>query len=196
MTIDEMKQKLENTLSTKRFVHSLNVMDTAKELASKYGEDEEKAAIAGLLHDCAREIKGDKIFELCSTFGIPVDYITQHQPDLLHGPIGSFLARQDYGIGDVGILRAIYSHTTGRENMELLEKIVFMADYIEPNRNFPGVDEARMDVGTDINKALVIALNRTIKHVMIKGALIHPDTISARNYLIKEYGKVPMNELK
>ena len=196
MTRDEMKIKLEGTLSPKRFIHSVNVMNTAVELAKRYNVDLEKAAVAGLLHDCAREIRGEAALEHSRRFGIQTDYITQAQPELLHGPIGSHIARLEYGIDDEGILKAIHNHTTGRENMDMLEKIVFIADYIEPNRNFPGVEEARREAVVDLDRAVILALNKTIKHVMTKGALIHPETVSARNYLIKGYGRVPMNFFK
>lgn len=196
MTREEMKMKLEETLSPKRFIHSINVMKTAIELSKNYGVDTEKAAIAGLLHDCAREIKGEQVFELCRRFNIETDYITQAQPELLHGPIGSYLAKIEYGVEEPDILRAISRHTTGHENMEMLDKIVFIADYIEPNRNFPGVEDARKEANTNIDRALIMALNKTIKHVMTKGAMIHPETVNARNYLIKEYGRFPMNAFR
>ncbi|MDF2524347.1 MAG: metal dependent phosphohydrolase [Clostridiales bacterium] len=191
-----MNEKLEKTLNFKRFVHSVNVMKTAVDLAHNYDIDADKAAVAGLLHDCARDVKGEKVFELCTRFGIKVDYITKSQPELLHGPIGAYLAKTEYQVEDPEIIGAIRCHTTGCEKMTILDKIIFIADYIEPNRNFPGIYEIRKEAYSDINRALVFALNRTIKFVMTKGALIHPDTINARNRLINEYGKLPMESIK
>lgn len=196
MTREEMKQKLKKTLNPKRFAHSVSVMDTAAELASRYGIDTEKAAVAGLLHDCARDIKGEKVFELCKQFDIEVNYITKTQPELLHGPIGSNLARIEYQVEDPDIIEAIRYHTTGCEKMTMLEKIIFIADYIEPNRNFPGVNEIRREAYSDINRAMVFALNKTIKFVMARGSLIHPETVNARNDLINEFGKLPMESLR
>lgn len=186
MTKQEIKLKLQNILTPKRFTHSLGVMETAVSLAARYGQDEEKAALAGLLHDCARDIKGEKIFEMCERFNIKFNDIEQMQPELLHGPIGAALAREEYGIEDEDILRAIYCHTTGREYMSVLDKIIFIADYIEPARDFPGVDEVRRIAYEDLNKSMLISLENIIRHVISKGVLIHPDTVNARNCILKE----------
>lgn len=186
MTIDEIKRKLESVLSPKRFEHSLGVMDTAVNLAEKYGGNVEKAALAGILHDCAREIKGQAVFELCKKYHINVDYITLAQPELLHGPVGAVIAAEEYGIEDEDVLKAIECHTTGRENMTLLDKIIFIADYIEPGRKFPGVEEVRELAYRDLNRSILLSLDNTIRYVMNKGAFIHPDTILARNFIIKE----------
>ncbi len=186
MTLQEMKKKLEETLSSKRFKHSIGVMDTAVKLAKKYDEDEDKAAIAGILHDCARNIEGQKVFEFCERYGIEVNYITRLQPQLLHGPIGAALARDVYGVDDEDVIKAIDCHTTGKENMTLLDKIVFIADYIEPGRKFHGVEEIRDLAYKDLDKAILLSLENTIRHILNKGILIHPDTINARNYIIME----------
>lgn len=196
MTREEMEQKLKSTLNPKRFTHSVNVMNTAVELAIRYGIDAEKAAVAGLLHDCARDVRGEEIFELCRRFDIKVNYISKFQPELLHGPIGRYLAKIEYQVDDPEILDAIHYHTTGCENMTIIEKIIFIADYIEPNRSFPGVYEVRKEAYSDINRALIFALNKTIKFVIMKGALIHPDSVNARNYLINEYGRFPMDSFR
>ncbi|HHV30020.1 bis(5'-nucleosyl)-tetraphosphatase (symmetrical) YqeK [Acetivibrio mesophilus] len=186
MTIEEMKKKLEEVLSLKRFKHSLGVMDTAVSLAKEYGVNEEKAAIAGLLHDCAREIKGQALFELCEKYHINVDYITLAQPELLHGPLGAVLAAKEYGVEDEDIIRAIDCHTTGKENMTLLDKIVFIADYIEPGRRFTRLDEVRELAYRDLDRSILTSLDNTIRHIMNRGVFIHPDTIGARNFIIKE----------
>lgn len=186
MTLEEMKKQLEETLSPKRFKHSIGVMDTAVKLAEKYGEDRGKAAIAGILHDCARNIEGQEVLELCGRYGIEVNYITNLQPQLLHGLLGAALARDVYGVEDEDVIRAIACHTTGREDMTLLDKIVFIADYIEPGRKFHGVDKVRDLAYKDLDKAILISLDNTIKHILDKGVLIHPDTINARNFIIKE----------
>ncbi|MCX7745669.1 MAG: bis(5'-nucleosyl)-tetraphosphatase (symmetrical) YqeK [Clostridia bacterium] len=184
MTIEEMKRKLESTLKPKRFVHSLSVMKVSGELADRYGVDEEKAAVAGLLHDCAKEFRRDEILPFCDKYQISVDNIIKVQPDLLHGLIGAITAKEEYGITDEAIFRAIRYHTTGCDNMGLLEKIVYLADYIEPGRNFPGIEEVRQAAFSDIDCAMIMALDRTIKYILAKGRLIHPDTIAARNSII------------
>jgi len=126
MTIDEIKRKLESVLSPKRFEHSLGVMDTAINLAEKYGGNVEKAALAGILHDCAREIKGQAVFELCKKYHINVDYITLAQPELCTALWVRLLPPKSMGIEDEDVLKAIECHTTGRENMTLLDKIILL----------------------------------------------------------------------
>lgn len=184
MTLEEIRDKLEKSLTRRRFVHSVNVMNCSVDLAAKYGENKDRAAVAGLLHDCARDIKGRAIFDLCDKFGIKPDGVKLRQPELLHGPVGSYIAQVEYGVTDEGILDAIRFHTTGCENMSLLSKIIFIADYIEPGRNFHGIADIRNLAYVDIDRAMICALDRTIRHIMSKGALIHTDTVNARNFLI------------
>ena len=184
MTLIEMKVKLEQNLTNKRFTHSINVMKCAVDLAARFGEDRDKAAAAGLLHDCARDIKGAEIFLLCERYEVHVDQISRFQPELLHGPLGARIAEYEYGIDSKEITRSIRFHTTGCEDMTLLDKIIFIADYIEPKRDFPGVGEIRREAFKDIDQAMVMALDRTIKYIISKGTLIHPDTVDARNFLI------------
>jgi len=184
MTLEEMKQKLEGTLTPKRFNHSLGVMECAVELASRYGENVERAAVAGLLHDCARDIKGNEVFAKCEEYGVMVDHICRLQPELLHGPLGAMMIREEFGITDEDVVNAVRYHTTGRENMSLLEKIIFIADYIEPGRNFPGVDEIRKAAIEDMDSTMLMALDQTISYVLSKGGLLHPLTVNARNYLL------------
>lgn len=184
MTIDEMKSKLEKTLTLRRFIHSVNVKETAVKLATVYDENKSKAAIAGLLHDCARDMDKQEVFKLCDRFNIKVEGIARMQPELLHGPIGSVLANREYGITDREILDAIRCHTTGRENMTLLDKIIFIADYIEPGRKFEGVEEVRNLAFRDLDKSIVLALDQSLKYIIKKGKLIHLDTVNARNSII------------
>lgn len=187
MTIEQIQDKLKGVLSPKRFKHSLGVMETAVKLAERYGADKRKAELAGLLHDCAREMKVEDILKVCRENNIEVDNISARQPKLLHGPAGSVIAREEYGIEDEEILSAIYCHTTGRKEMSTLDKIVFLADYIEPGRNFPGVEEVREAVFEDLNKGMVVSLMSIIKHLIAKRELIQLDTIDTWNYIINNY---------
>jgi len=186
MTKYEMTSKLRGAITEKRFNHSINVMNCAVELAKRYEVDVEKAAIAGLLHDCAKSIKGNEALRLCEKFNIKLDDVTRFQPSLLHGPLGSKIAEIEYGISDREILSAIYYHTTGCENMSLLDKIVYLADYIEPGRRFPGIEEVRKMAVENIDDAIIITLNRTINYVIQRGGLLHPNTVNARNYIMIE----------
>ena len=181
-----MKLQLISKLSSKRYLHSLNVMKAAEELALNFGEDAVKASVAGLLHDCAKYLEHDKIFELCRLYNIEINEYTLNQPELLHGPIGASMAKEIYGISDTDILHAIYFHTTGCEDMTMLDKIIFLADYIEPGRNFDGVDDIRQKAYTNIEEAIALSFASTIKDVLKKGKLLYPITIDARNYIILE----------
>jgi predicted HD superfamily hydrolase involved in NAD metabolism len=182
--MDEILEKLKKHLNRKRFVHSVNVMNTSIELAKKYKEDVEKASLAGILHDCAKDIRGEQLLNMCKEFGIERDFVTRIQPELLHGPLGRKIAHRDYGIEDEDILSAIEFHTTGSENMSMLEKIIYIADLIEPKRNFRGVKKLRRLTFRDMDAAIILSLDMIIKNVLKKGKLIHPNTINARNYLI------------
>lgn len=184
VTLEEARIRLEGILTPKRFKHSLNVMNTAAELAVKYEEDVNKAEYAGLLHDCAKNIKSEELFSICHNYNLAVDNISRAHPELLHGAVGAVLAKCEYGVTDESILTAIKYHTTGRENMDMLEKIVFIADFIEPGRTFPEAYEARNVAFMDIDRAVLMVLDRTIEFVLKKGVLMHPDTVFARNYMI------------
>lgn len=187
MTVDEIWDKLKGVLSPKRFKHSVGVMETAIRLASLYGVDKKKAELAGLLHDCAREMEVEEIMQICRQNSIEVDYVCEIQPKLLHGPVGSIVAREEYGIEDEEILSAIYCHTTGRKNMSALDKIIFLADYIEPGRDFSGVEKIREAVFENLDKGMVISLISVIKHLVKKRELIQIDTIDTWNCIISNY---------
>lgn len=190
MTVEEIKKRLEAVLSQKRYIHSVNVMETAIRLAARYGEDADKAARAGLLHDCARDMKADEAMRLCGIYGIEVDDISHIQPELLHGRLGEKLASRLYGEDDPKVLKAIAIHTMGCPGMELLDKIIFIADYIEPARTFPGSEAMRIEAFDDLDRAVLSALDSTIKYVVGKGGLLHLDTIETRNWILMGLKKV------
>ena len=198
MTIEKIKKKLEAELSPKRYIHSVNVMETAVRLAARYGEDAGKAALAGLLHDCARDVKADEAIRLSGMYRIRVDDISRIQPELLHGRLGEKLAGKLYGVKDPQVMRAIAIHTMGCPGMDLLGKIIFVADYIEPARSFPEAESMRKEAFENLDKAVLSAVDSTIKYVLGKRALLHPDTIDTRNWIIKELdeGKVYGREEK
>ena len=184
ITLEDIRSKLKLNITPNRYKHSENVMEVAVKLAKKYGVNVNKAAIAGILHDCARSKSEKELYELCDKFGIELDEIKRRQPALLHGYVGEFIAKIDYGIEDKEILNAIRVHTTGKENMSIFEKIILIADYIEPERNFPGVEVIRELAYKDIDNSIVQAFDTTIKYIIKVGGLIHPDTIKARNYFL------------
>lgn len=133
-SIEDIQNKLRKKLKGNRYIHTLGVEYTSVCLAMKYEADLEKAELAGLLHDCAKELPAEKLIKICSDHGEKISTMEFKQPFLLHGKAGACLARNKFGVEDEDVLDAIRYHTTGRPAMTLLEKIVFVADYIEPNR--------------------------------------------------------------
>lgn len=184
MTIDQMTAKLKGSLLEKRFIHSLGVMECAKRLAQLYGADIEKAAVAGLLHDCAKNYSKDDMFALCEKYGIELDEVMKKSSGLIHGLLGAEVAKREYGIDDEDIYDAIYYHTVGKPDMSLLTQIIYIADGIEVNRHYDGVDRIRSLAEEDLDKALILQIDYTIKSVISKGGLLHTNTIDTRNWYL------------
>lgn len=184
MNYIELEAKLQQTLSAKRFCHSVGVQQAARELAARFGADTQKAGVAGLLHDCAREMSSDHLLKRAGDFGIVVGSLERGSPVLLHAAISAGIAALEYGIRDEEIKQAIALHTTGGPNMSLLEKIIFLADYIEPHRDFPGVEKLRKLALADLDQAVLAAFDQTICHLIHKRMVIHIATIEGRNALL------------
>lgn len=182
----EMFHYLQMNLKESRLRHSLSVSDTAVELAAIYGQNIESARIAGLVHDCAKNMTTEQLVKVAKEYKIEIDEIYKQNPSILHGLVGSIIARTVMGILDENILNAIRYHTTGRKNMSILEKIIYIADYIEPSRKFNGVEELRSLSKIDLDAAMVLSLENTIKYVISQKGLLHIDTIYARNYLLSK----------
>ena len=184
MNLDIMQERLASMLKPKRFRHSINTMQTAVALAKHYKVDIEKAAIAGLLHDCAKNLSDEDLLVCCNKYGIAVSELEKRQPFLLHGAVGAVIAKNEFYVDDCEILKAIMCHTTGCVNMCTLDKIIFLADYIEPAREHKEAEAARKLVYEDIDKAMLFTYDSVIKYVISKNGLIHPNTIEARNELL------------
>jgi len=180
----EMLHYLKLNLSESRLKHSLGVSETAVALAKKYGENIESARIAGLVHDCGKNMKDEQLIKVANDHELQNDEIYLRNPSILHGLVGSIIAREVMGIQEEGILNAIRYHTTGRRNMSVLEKIIYIADYIEPLREFSGVDKLRILSMVDLDAAVIQSLENTIKYVISQKQLLHIDTVQARNYLL------------
>lgn len=179
----ELIRTLEQELSYKRFIHTLSVAGTASSLAMCYGADLEKAETAGLLHDCAKCMDVRKMQKVCEKAGLTVSSFETDSGSLLHSKAGSVLAAEKYGITDPDMINAIRYHTTGRPGMSLLEKIIFVADYIEPGRftakNLPLI---RRLAFSDIDEALMKILYDTLVYLNSTGLVVDPMTQKTYDY--------------
>ncbi|MBQ8262519.1 MAG: bis(5'-nucleosyl)-tetraphosphatase (symmetrical) YqeK [Lachnospiraceae bacterium] len=163
MNEKKIKEQLEKQLDKKRMEHTEGVAYTAAALAMRYGVDVDKAYLAGLLHDCAKCIDKKKQYALCEKYGLELSESEKDNSSLVHAKLGAFLAKEKYSVEDEDILSAVLYHTTGRENMTMLEKIIFVADYVEPGRKpITGLDEIRALIFIDIDAAIYKILRNTI----------------------------------
>lgn len=187
VNIKEIEKKLRKALTDKRYIHTQGVAEEAVKLAEHYGTNKDKALVAALLHDCAKCHTNDQIIKMCKNYGVYLDDIMKARPIIAHGFLGAEVAKKEYNINDEEIINAIKYHTTGKANMSLIEKIVYAADCIEPNRDaYPGLEDVRKLAYVDIDKALIKALNNTIDENKSNGRLIHPLSYEALEYLIKK----------
>lgn len=186
MNRNEMRKKLIKKLPDKRFEHSLGVEYIAGSMAFIHGADVEKALIAGLLHDCAKYVPNDKKISKLEKRHIAITTCEYKNPDLLHAKLSAVYAYEKYGVSDEEILSAICCHTTGKPNMTTLEKIIYIADYIEPNRNpLPEIDIIRKEAYHDLDLCLSHILHNTIHFLGKKGSVIDPITQETYEYYKK-----------
>ncbi len=182
--IDEYKKLLSIRLNEKRYFHSLCVADEAKRLAKAYGADESKAYLAGLLHDVTKNSPVAEHLQIFSTFGIILTDVEKHGEKLWHAISGSAYVKHFLNIEDEDIISAIRYHTTARADMTKLETVLYLADFTSRDRDYDDVDVMRSLVDKSENEALLYALKYTINELLNKGAAIHPDTVSAYNYVV------------
>jgi len=181
--VRKIKERLSSVLTNKRYIHTLSTAREAAKLANIFGEDTSKAYIAGLLHDCAKDFSHKLRIEKCKEYNIYLDEVLKKQPDLIHSFLGGAVAEFEYGINDREILDAVKYHTTGRSNMTKLEKIIYLADLIEPERReFDGMKEIKNAAYSDLDYAMLLSLEGTIRVNRERGRLIHPLSIEAYNY--------------
>ena len=185
LTIDELRPIAMSFLKPKRMPHVLGTEQEAIRLAKQYGADVAKAQIAALLHDCTKKLTMEEQLELCKHYGIKLDALEQKALKLLHAKTGAAVARDLFGVDD-DIYNAIYWHTTGKADMTVLEKVIYMADYIEPNRMFDGVDDLRDAVHTDLDMGLLMGLEDCIAEMVERGSPVHHNTVEAKKFLEKE----------
>lgn len=180
---------IRSKLTADRFNHSLNVADSAKELALSYGADADKAYTAGLLHDVMKNASEEEQLGVLSEAGIELMPVERENKKLWHAIAGAAYVKFVMGIDDRDIIRAVRYHTTGRSGMSLLERIVYLADYISADRNYNGVEDMRRLCKSDSDEAILYALTFGIPDLVSKGRVIHPDSIDLYNeVIIKKQG--------
>lgn len=178
-------------IRAKRIAHIRGTEEEAVRLARRWGADEEKARRAGILHDITKYLEMDEQLQLCRKYGIVLDDLEQRAVKLLHSKTGACVARDVYGVSD-DIYSAIFWHTTGKADMTLLEKILYIADYMEPNRDFPGVDKLRKLAYEDLDLAVLEGCEMSIQEMADRGLPVHRNTLQARDWLRrKSSGKEP-----
>jgi predicted HD superfamily hydrolase involved in NAD metabolism len=181
------KQKIieyiEKNLTEKRRNHTYAVVEESKKLALRYGEDIEKAEIAALFHDAFRGIPNSDLNNYIRKMGLDDSYL--NNCNLAHGKIAAFVMEREFNIVDQDVINAVCYHTTGRANMSKLEKIIYIADAIEPGRVYSGVDELRDLAYENLDKACLMSLNHTIAHINNKGMYLNEDTLKARDDLAR-----------
>ncbi len=199
--LERLEKKVSRHIDEKRMAHSLSVKDTAACLAMKYGYEAglrgsehgdfiKRAMLAGILHDNAKCMKDNEMLKACEEAHIYVSACEKNNPSLLHAKLGAFYASEIYGIGDKEVISAIECHTTGKENMSLLEKILFVADYIEPLRSRqPRLDEVRCLAFTALDACVYRILEDTLEYLEKNGTETDVTTIKVRDYYRKAADK-------
>ena len=179
---EQLEQRATALLKPDRVAHVLGCRDTAVELAKRWGADQTDAARAGLLHDITKALSGRQQLTLCRDYGILLDDFSRENPKTLHALTGSLVAERIFGENDA-VVQAIRWHTTGKADMTTLEKIIYVADYMEPRRNFPGVETLRELAFTDIDAALKLGLEMTLEHLKNLGDEVSPASREALEFL-------------
>ncbi len=185
----EYTEILRGRLTERRFIHSLNVADSARELAEIYGCDPDKAYTAGLIHDCCKDEPAGLQLSYMLGNGAILTECEINTAKLYHSICGSIFVQKEFGIDDVEIINAVRYHTTGRANMSVLEKVIFIADFISSERDYNGVEIMREKAKRSLDEAIVEGLSFTIKDLIDAGRIIHPDTLGAYNDAIANVEK-------
>ena len=182
LPMERLEQVVVSLLKANRVKHVLGCRDTAVELAKVWGADPVDAGRAGLLHDITKALDGQLQLTLCGAYGKLLDDFSRKYPKTLHALTGSLVARRIFGENNA-VVSAIEFHTTGKADMSLLEAIIYVADYMEPNRDFPGVERLRELAYTDIRGALKLGLEMTLEHLKEQGGEVSPASRQALDYL-------------
>ncbi|OZI13107.1 phosphohydrolase [Bacillaceae bacterium SAS-127] len=185
MNREQALKIVKEQITEHRYNHTLGVMHTAIELAEKYGADPQKAELAAIFHDYAKFRPKEEMATIIEREGMDPRLLSAHS-ELWHAPAGAYLVQTEVGIDDPEVLDAIRYHTSGRVGMTLLDKVVYLADYIEPGRHFPKVEKVRKLAKEDLDEAVIKAVKNTIKFLMKRNKPIFPDTFDTYNDLTKK----------
>jgi len=182
---DELIEAVSSQMPAKRWEHTQGVMETAVILAGRFGADPVKADLAAILHDVAKYWPVQKLHQMMVEHKLS-DELLHYDKQLWHAEVGAFVAEHEYGVTDAEVLDAIRYHTSGRIGMTLLDKVVCLADYMEPGRDFPGVNNIRELANHSLEEALAAGFDSTIGYLLSRRQIIFPLTVLARNDLIKQ----------
>lgn len=182
--LEDIKRYAEHALSSQRLNHVRGVVSSISELAKIYGADEHAAKTAAWLHDIAREWDKKHLLEIADKAGVESEF--RSVKELLHGPVAAWLGKTEYGIQENPILDAVYYHTTGRPDMSLLDKLLFVADAIEPSRSYPGVEKIRILAKDKLNLAVLASIDSTITYLIQKQQPTAILTVKTRNALLEQ----------
>lgn len=182
---EELLETLKKNVGEKRFIHILGVEKMAVELAEIYSVDKARCRTSALYHDFTKFYSLEKNFEVLDKYEHEVDEIEETTVSLLHAKTGALLAKYEFGVEDEDVINAIYYHTTGRPNMSLIEKIIFVADAVEEGRKYEGVEYFRNLARENLDRAVLEVSDSQIEDLVKKRKLIHPNTVNSRNYLLK-----------
>ncbi|MFG1733870.1 bis(5'-nucleosyl)-tetraphosphatase (symmetrical) YqeK [Paenibacillus sp. 843] len=182
---EELIEAVSSQMPAKRWEHTKGVMETAVILAKRFGADPVKAELAANLHDVAKYWPVQKLHQMMVEHGLSEELL-HYDKQLWHAEVGAFVAEHEYGVTDAEVLDAIRYHTSGRIGMTLLDKVVCLADYMEPGRDFPGVNNIRELANHSLEEALAAGFDSTIGHLLSRRQIIFPLTVQARNDLIKQ----------
>lgn len=193
MDTAEIIERVKAEMPERRWRHTEGVMSTAIKLAERYGADSHLAELAAILHDVAKFWSTERLASVIRDNGLQAG-VLDYNKELWHAPVGAWAAQEMFGVSSEDVLNAIRFHTAGRIGMSKLEKIVWLADYIEPGRNFPGVDQVRKLSEDCLEEAVLAGMDSTIGFLIEKGQIIYPPTIEARNDLLKQVNDIRQSQ--
>ncbi|TYS59195.1 HD domain-containing protein [Sutcliffiella horikoshii] len=180
MNREKALRLVKEQLTERRYVHTIGVMEAAIELAERYGVDKDKAELAAIFHDYAKFRDKDEMRRIIIDQKMPQDLLQFHD-ELWHAPVGAYLVEKEAGVSDDEVLEALRCHTSGKINMSTLDKVLYVADYIEPGRDFPGVEQVRESAKSSLDIAVIQAMKNTITYLLTRNQPVYPDTFHAYN---------------